>query len=182
MDTVYQLKVTLRGSKPPIWRRFAVPGSITLAKLHSVLQIVMGWTDTHLHEFILGRQHYGVPDPDYPSEDVKSERRVKLNQLLARESDRLLYCYDFGDGWEHSLVLEKVLPCGSIALKPRCLAGKRSCPPEDCGGIYGYYDLLKALGDPNSSDHEEMKAWVGAGFDPERFDLDEVNAILSDVR
>jgi len=182
METAYRLKVILKGSKPPVWRRFVVPSSITLPKLHEVIQILMGWTDTHLHEFILGRQHYGVPDPDWPSDDLKSERRVKLNQLLTREKDRLLYCYDFGDGWEHTLVLEKVLPCGSVALKPRCLAGKRSCPPEDCGGIYGYYDLLKALSDPNSPDHEEMKTWIGAGFDPERFDLDEVNEILSDIR
>ena len=182
METIHQLKVTLRGSKPAIWRRFVVPSSVTLPKLHEVLQILMGWTDTHLHEFILGREHYGVPDPDWPSDDLRSERRVRLNQLLVRENDRLLYCYDFGDGWEHTLVLEKIVPCASTALKPRCLVGKRACPPEDCGGIFGYYDLLKALSDPNSPNHEEMKTWVGARFDPERFELDEVNEILSDIR
>ncbi|HQG30769.1 MAG TPA: plasmid pRiA4b ORF-3 family protein [Deltaproteobacteria bacterium] len=178
---IYQLKITLRGSKPPIWRRFVVPGSITLPTLHEVIQIVMGWTDSHLHEFVSGRISYGVPDPEWPS-GARNEARARLNQLLQREKQKLLYMYDFGDGWEHSLELEKIIPGDSLSPKPKCIAGKRACPPEDCGGIYGYYDLLDALKDPENPEHEDMIEWLGGDFDPEYFDIDEINEMLSSLK
>ncbi|MBN1545282.1 MAG: plasmid pRiA4b ORF-3 family protein [Syntrophaceae bacterium] len=176
--STYQFKITLRGSSPPIWRRFIVPDSITLPKMHQVIQIVMGWTDSHLHEFVVGGVSFGVPDPDYPS-SPRNEARVRINQLLYNEKEKLLYLYDFGDGWEHLMTLEKIVIGDSASSKPRCLAGKRACPPEDCGGIYGYYALLEAIKDTDHPEHESMIEWVDGDIDPNYFDIDEVNMILS---
>lgn len=177
----YQLKITLRGSRPPIWRRFVVPESITLPKLHNVIQIVMGWTDSHLHEFIVGRVSYGVPDPEWPL-GSRNEARVRINQLVDNEKQKMLYLYDFGDGWEHVIELEKIIVGDKTSSKPRCIAGKRACPPEDCGGIYGYYDLLVAIKDPDHPEHENMIEWLGGDLDSEFFDVDEINKILSTLK
>ena len=179
--STYQLKITLRGSKPPIWRRFVVPSSITLPKLHEIIQIVMGWTDSHLHEFVSGRDSYSVPDPEWPS-GTKNEARVRLNQLLHKEKQELLYLYDFGDDWEHVIELGKIIIGNTASLKPKCIAGKRACPPEDCGGIYGYHDLLEVIKDHENPEHEDMIEWLGGNFDPDYFDIDEVNEILSSLK
>jgi len=179
--STYQLKITLRGSRPPIWRRFIVPDSITLPKLDEVIQIVMGWTGSHLHEFIVGRVSYSVPDPEWPS-DSRNEARFKINQLLDKEKQKLLYLYDFGDGWEHVIELEKIIIGDKASSKSRCIAGKRACPPEDCGGIYGYYDLLEAIKDPDHPEHENMIEWLGSDLDPEFFDIEEINEILSGLK
>ena len=178
---VYQLKVILKGSNPPIWRRIHVRGDISLGRLHDVLQIVMGWTDTHLHQFIIGRSHYGVPDPDDLME-VKNERRYKLMQIAPREKMKFLYEYDFGDGWEHEILVEKILHPEQGAHYPVCLAGKRACPPEDVGGVFGYEDFLEAIRDPNNPEHDNMLEWVGGEFDPEAFDLDSINQVLGRIR
>lgn len=147
---IYQIKVTLRGSKPPIWRRIQVPGDISLGKLHRILQIVMGWTDSHLHQFIVGRTYYGQPDPNYGSDlEMRNESRVKLQQIAPGEKFKFIYEYDFGDSWEHELLIEKILPPETGVYYPRCLTGKRACPPEDCGGVWGYADFLDAIRDPN---------------------------------
>jgi hypothetical protein len=139
---IYQLKVTLKGSKPPIWRRFQVALDGTLADLHPILQRVLGWEDQHLHQFRVGRELFGVRDPHDPfSADVIDERRVRLSEVLPAEKAKLRYEYDFGDSWDHELVLEKILPPDPAAELPRCLAGKRACPPEDCGGLWGYAEL-----------------------------------------
>ncbi|MEN6622131.1 MAG: plasmid pRiA4b ORF-3 family protein [Smithella sp.] len=146
VTSIYQLKITLRGSKPPIWRRFTIPDSMALSKLHRVIHVIMDWTDTHLHEFIVGNVSYGIPDPDWPS-DTKNKARVKINHLLYEEKQKIRYVYDFGDNWEHVIELEKIIAGEKASAKLKCLAGKRACPPEDCGGIYGYYDLLEAIKD-----------------------------------
>jgi len=178
ITTVYQLKVTLKGSKPPIWRRIQVPGDVTLYKLHKVLQVAMGWTDSHLHQFIAHGRYYGEPDPDFADMDVVNERRVKLSQVADREKAKFIYEYDFGDDWLHEILVEKILPPEAGASYPACLAGKRSAPPEDCGGIWGYEEFLGAIGDPKHPEHEEMLEWVGGEFDPEAFDLAAVNREL----
>jgi hypothetical protein len=178
-ERIYQLKVTLRGSKPAIWRRVEVADSVTLAKLHSILQTAMGWYDSHLHQFVVGDAYYGVPHPDM---DVRDERRFKLNQALTAPKQKIVYEYDFGDSWEHEIVLEKVLAPEPGATYPRCTDGKRACPPEDCGGIWGYAELLEAISDPEHPEHEEMSEWLAEDFDPEAFDLDEVNVQLRRVR
>jgi len=149
---IHQLKITLRYIQPPVWRRVEVPKDITLAKLHRILQVAMGWYDSHLHQFIVGKNYYGEPSLDEFSElDLKDERKVRLGQVLSKPKQRMVYEYDFGDGWEHDIVLEKVLPPDSNTRYPVCLEGAQACPPEDCGGVGGYENFLDAIRDP---DHE----------------------------
>jgi hypothetical protein len=180
MTNIYQIKVTLKHIRPPIWRRLQVPADIKLGKLHRVLQDVMGWYDSHLHQFRIGREYFGKPDPEFPGE-IKNERNVRLDEVAA-EGDTVIYEYDFGDGWEHETKIEKVLPAEKNRRYPACLAGKRACPPEDCGGPPGYERLLEVLRDPKHEEHEEMREWIGGDFDPEAFDLDAVNEVLTHVR
>lgn len=180
MSNIYQMKVTLMDSKPPIWRRIQVPSDISLSKLHQILQAIMGWTDSHLHQFVAGDKIYGVPDPDYGFE-VINERRVKLSQVAKGEKTKFRYEYDFGDNWQHQLLVEKVLPAESGVHYPRCLTGKRACPPEDCGGVYGYSTFLEAIQDPGHPEHQDMLEWVGGEFDPEQFDLEEINRALKRI-
>ncbi|MEJ2347395.1 MAG: plasmid pRiA4b ORF-3 family protein [Gammaproteobacteria bacterium] len=180
MTDIYRIHVTLKYAAPPIWRRIEVPADIRLGRLHRILQTVMGWTDSHLHAFRAGDVTYGVPDPDFP-DATRAERNVRLDKIAA-PGDTFIYEYDFGDGWEHELKIEKVLPADYTIHYPRCIAGERACPPEDCGGPPGYEDLLAALGDPAHPEHEAMHDWAGPGFDPERFDLAEVNRLLWRLR
>jgi len=170
----YQLKVSLKGLRPPVWRRLLVPSSIYLSDLHDVFQIAMGWTDSHLHLFNCGRVSFGQPDPDF-ADGVADESGVRLEAVLAEEGESLVYEYDFGDGWEHKVTLEKVLPYERGAANARCIGGRRSCPPEDVGGIYGYADFLEAYVDPKHPRHQEMVLWAGPDFDADRFDMEEVN-------
>jgi hypothetical protein len=183
---IYQLKVTLSGSKPAIWRRVQVPADFTLAKLHAVLQIVMGWTDSHLHQFYIDKVFYGVPDPDDwgIGRPTLNEKSVKLSRVLGYVGAKATYTYDFGDGWEHKIVIEKILPAlpDADSVYPVCVAGKRSCPPEDCGGIGGYMELLEVLEDPDHEDHEEKLEWMGGSLFPEAFDLTSVNSALEELR
>jgi hypothetical protein len=177
VGAVYQFKVTLGDIEPPIWRRLLVPADITLAELHGVLQVSMGWTNSHLHQFLLGDESYGVPDPDGPVE-VHDERKARLGGLVAA-GDGFFYEYDFGDGWQHEIVVEKSAPPEKGVPYPVCVGGERACPPEDCGGSYGYQNLIEALADPKHDEHEELKEWVGGSFDVEAFDVREVNAALA---
>jgi hypothetical protein len=178
---IYQLKVTLRYTKPPIWRRLLVPAGLTLEVLHDVLQLAMGWTDFHLHEFRVGQKRYGIPDPEdqlMSLPPVGNERRVHLSMVLGKVGARATYTYDFGDSWEHAIVVEKVMqPAAGIAY-PICIDGKRQCPPEDCGGIPGFYDLLAAISDPAHKEHEDMSGWLGGDYDPEAFSVEDVNGRL----
>ncbi len=178
---VYQMKVTLQDISPPIWRRIQVTNDTTLGKLHRILQVVMGWSDYHLHEFIIGEVSYGVPDKESMS-DMKNEKNVRLSQIVSGEGMRFTYIYDFGDYWRHKILVEKILSPEQDTRYPICIKGKRACPPEDCGGIGGYYEFLEAIKDPDHPDHEDMLDWVGGSFDPEAFDLDEINATLRKIR
>ncbi|MBF6613855.1 MAG: plasmid pRiA4b ORF-3 family protein [Chloroflexi bacterium] len=181
---IYQLKVTLKESKPPIWRRIQVPGSITLAKLHRVLQVVMGWEDYHLHQYIVDDVYYGTRDPDFEAigTETVNERGVKLYQIAPDVGSRFVYEYDFGDGWQHQIVVEKLLPAKAGATYPVCIAGKRACPPEDVGGVWGYSDFLQVIRNPSHSERDEMLEWAGGEFDPEAFDPDDINDALKQVR
>ena len=179
-NLIYQLKVTLKESKPPIWRRIQIPGSITLIKLHRVLQVVMGWEDYHLHQYIVDGVFYGARDPEFEAlgTETLNERGVKLYQIAPGVGSRFIYEYDFGDGWQHQMVVEKLLPPEAGERYPVCIAGKRACPPEDVGGIWSYGDFLEAIRDPVHPEHEELLQWVGGSFDPEAFDLDDINDAL----
>ena len=181
---IYQIKVTLLGSEPAIWRRLLVPPAITLEQLHQVLQAAMGWDDGHLHEFGQGRRRFGQPDSDTDflgGPATENERKVRVSDLLRRVGAKFTYLYDFGDGWEHSITLEKRLPADPNTALPLCIAGARASPPEDCGGISGFYGLLEALSDPAHEDHEEMLEWAGE-FDPEAFSVESANQVLAPLQ
>ncbi len=175
----YQLKIALAHIQPPIWRSVLVPGPLTLDRLHRVIQQLMGWTDSHLHEFVIGSQRYGIPDPDAAISTVLPDRRVRLQDVAPLAGGRFVYRYDFGDGWEHEVVVEQILPADPHGRGSVCLAGARHGPPEDCGGPGGYDELLAALRDPSHPEHGRTRAWVGRRFDPEQFDVDATNRALN---
>ncbi|MBL7111168.1 MAG: plasmid pRiA4b ORF-3 family protein [Bacteroidales bacterium] len=181
--TAYQIQIALKGSKPKIWRRVLIPSGMLLSDLHYVIQIVMGWTNTHLHEFIHNGISYSEPDDEMlDGLDAEDSTSVKVFDLLEREKDSLIYEYDFGDSWEHQIILEKVLPAtGGIQL-PVCLDGKMNCPPEDSGGVWGYAEMLEILKQPERDEYEEYIDWLGDEFDPEYFDKDEVNQVLRGMK
>ncbi|HSD57815.1 MAG TPA: plasmid pRiA4b ORF-3 family protein [Methanotrichaceae archaeon] len=181
--TVYQLKVTLEGIRPPIWRRIQVRGDITLHKLHEILQVVMGWEGYHLHQFIVGEESYSEisKENDIFADEFKNEKRAKLNKIAPVENFKFIYEYDFGDSWYHGILVEKILQPEEDLKHPICLKGKRASPPEDCGGVPGYYELLEAMKDPEHPEHEHMLEWLGGEFDPEKFEIDEINRQLSKI-
>ncbi len=180
---VYRLKVTLDGIRPPIWRRIQVREDVTLFKLHKILQAVMGWEDYHLHQFIVGDEYYTIPSPDDPwPMETKNEKRARLFQVVCAEKDRFIYEYDFGDSWYHNILVEKIFRPEEELKHPVCLVGRRATPPEDCGGIGGYDEFLKAVLDPKHPDHEDMLDWAEGEFDPERFNKEEINRLLSRIK
>jgi hypothetical protein len=173
--SIFQLKVTLKRSEPPIWRRFEVT-DITLGALHDVLQVVMGWENSHMHQFIVNGTYYGQATPDDLDLDVEDEDGILLSQIFTdRKKPRIVYEYDFGDNWEHEIVLEKRLEPEPSFKYPRCVEGGRACPPEDCGGVGIYAKFVEAISDPRHPNHREMKEWIGVKFDPEKFSVDKVN-------
>jgi hypothetical protein len=182
-NDIYQIKVTLKASKPPIWRRIEVPGEVRLNHLHLILQAAMGWLDYHLHHFIVGQTYYGEPDPDDMWDiEILDESNYRLNQLAPTEKSKIIYVYDFGDNWEHILLVEKIIPAEKGVVYPRCIKGKGACPPEDVGGVWGYAEFLQVIRDPNHPEYEDMREWAGEDFDPTAFDLDEINDELEEYR
>ncbi len=177
---LYQLKIVLRWSKPPIWRRVVVRADMRLDRLHDVIQRVMPWTNSHLHQFIVGKTYYGMPDPDFSGmgPDTLNEKRYKLIDLAPAAKTKFVYEYDFGDGWEHEIKVEKVLPPDAGFKHPACLAGANACPPDDCGGIPGYYQMLEVLADPKHPEHRDLKEWIGGGWDPTLFEVDAADAAV----
>jgi hypothetical protein len=175
---LHQLKVTLEGVKPPVWRRIVVPSEFTLFDLHCVIQIAMGWEDCHMHDFTIGRERYALPDPEEFGQPLDETRAVLRN--VARVRGKIRYQYDFGDSWHHVIVVEKVLE-SQETLPPTCIAGARACPPEDSGGPWGYLEKLRALANPDDEDSEELREWLGEDFDPARFEIDAVNRDLRDA-
>jgi hypothetical protein len=174
---IYQIKVTLLGTRPPIWRRLLAPAELTLAQLHEVLQIAMGWENCHLHEFRIGGLRFGVPDPGGRLAGAPAcipERKVRLSDVFYKRGAKAQYTYDFGDSWEHVLLIEKILAREAGLAYPLCTDGKLHGPPEDCGGIGGFYNFLEAIREPDHEQHQEMLDWIGS-FDPEQFSLAAVN-------
>jgi hypothetical protein len=180
---IYQIKVDLRGAEPPIWRRLEVPADITLARLHLVIQVAFGWDNSHLHAFETSKGRFGIADRELGQRAGSS---VTLAQVAPKARSKILYTYDFGDDWEHDIVVEKVFnPTGTINY-PRCTDGSRAAPPDDCGGIWGYARLLDVLEDPSHPDHEDQLEWMGlddpAEFDPDTFDPAAITTALSRLR
>ncbi len=182
--SIYQIRISLKGSKPPIWRRVLMTSNTSLSDLHYIIQIVMGWENAHLHQFIKNRTYYAEKMEEDDFWDMGNNvdyKGIKVSDLLKKEKDKIVYEYDFGDGWEHDVVLEKNLPADEKTNYPVCVKGKLNCPPEDCGGIWGYYELLDILSNPKHPQHKEMFEWMGEEeFDPKYFNPEEVNKYLHD--
>jgi pRiA4b ORF-3-like protein len=179
---VYQLKVTLRDVRPPIWRRVLVTDATNLNQLHWIIQIAMGWTNSHLHQFIIDEEYYSEPmlELDDWGPEVKNEKRVRLSALSLEPKRKFTYEYDFGDSWQHEILVEKVLAPEAGARYPQCIGGKRACPPEDCGGVWGYERFLEVIKDEDDPEHEETLEWAGGSFDPEAFSVEEANEALQE--
>lgn len=176
---VYQLKVTLDGIRPLIWRQILVPGNTTLNIMHDILQIIMGWKDYHLHHFFISNRYYGDPEFDeYGDLEMIPEEEFILSKVITGEGFRFKYVYDYGDNWEHSLIVEKISYSDKRENHPICIQGERACPPEDVGGRWGYKDFIKAISKLNHPEHDEYLTWVGGEYDPENFNREEVNSKL----
>lgn len=173
------LHIELTGSDPLIWRKVAVPAGFSLGDLHDVIQCVMPWDDCHLHEFIIGNKSYGMPDPEYGNK-MLDEELLTLEQAFQGSTKQIEYIYDFGDGWQHCIECEAMIPAErDMENLPACLDGAMACPPEDSGALFGYYKKLKILNDPSHDEHAFIKQWMPPDFDPEYFDLDETNIVLA---
>ena len=181
-DQVYQFKITLKDIKPIIWRRIQVPKTYTFWDFHVAIQDAMGWYDSHLHEFEIvnplsgTKTIIGIPneDEDFANYKTLPGWKQKIANYFLGENKSANYIYDFGDNWEHKIILEKILPKKNNITYPLCIKGERACPPEDCGGTYGYEDFLKIVRNPNDEQREEMLEWIGGEFDSEHFDPREV--------
>lgn len=178
---IYQLKVTLKGSKPPIWRRLLVDGNVSLDGLHTILQIAMEWSDTHLHHFYVNKTYFGIPDPEFADDLLKDERGVLLRKVARKEKFKFSYQYDMGDFWEHDIVVEKITPALAKTPYATCIKGKLACPPEDCGGIWGYENVKETLKNPDHPEHQEISEWLDGEFDPTAFDIEMVNYRLNQL-
>ena len=182
-QSIYQLKITLKDCRPPIWRRVQVRSDATLAHLHWVIQFSMGWTNSHLHSFTIQGIEYGVPMPELGFDEMglRDEQPVKLSKVIPGEKFKFSYLYDFGDSWEHDILVEKMLEADPEINYPICIKAQRACPPEDCGGGWGYRNFLEAIQDPDHPEHDELLEWVGGSFDPEDADFDEINPLLKRI-
>jgi hypothetical protein len=180
---VYQLKVSLRGAKPPIWRRLLVPADISLARLHATILAAFGWHGGHMHVFETAYGDFGGADRELGH---RADVAVTLEQVAPQVKDKIRYTYDFGDDWVHDIVVEKVLDPDPSTAYPRCTGGKRAAPPDDCGGIWGYEELVEVLADPAHPQHEERLQWLGLAeasqFTPDAFDVETVNCRLGALR
>jgi hypothetical protein len=180
---IYQLKITLIGSKPLIWRRILVDENILLSNLHKVIQTAMGWTNSHLHQFVVGDAFYTerIPGDELTWYELNNVdyKGIRLNEVLRFVKNSIVYEYDFGDSWCHEILLEKFLVPDESFKYPVCLSGKMNCPPEDVGGIWEYIDMLKVLRNPNNEEYEGYMMWLDDDFDPKEFDVNKVNKLLA---
>ena len=174
MSKIYKLRIELIDSEPKIWREFYIDSNILLPDLHIAIQVVMGWEDAHLHQFVHNRTFYGMPEL-YDELGTVDYQNIKLSKLLTKKNDKLIYEYDFGDSWEHKIQLENIETDITLPQLPYCKNGKMACPPEDCGGIPGYENLVSVLSNPKNEGYESMIMWLGGKYDPKVFDLDLVN-------
>jgi len=175
------LRIELKDSDPPIWRVVEVPTSITLKVLHDIVQVTMGWLDYHLWELVIDGQSYGLPmDEDWGTAPRKVASRTRLREVIAPGTTMIDYTYDFGDNWEHSLIVSDVRRGEPDTAYPRFVGGERDCPPEDFGGIPGFYEMLEARADPNHPDHAEITEWLD-GYDPEELEVFPIQVALGRI-
>ena len=175
------LRIELKDSDPLIWRVVEVPTSITLKVLHDIVQVAMGWLDYHLWELVIAGQTYGLPmDDDWGAAPRKVASRVRLRDVLSSGTTTIDYTYDFGDNWEHRLVVSDVRQGEPSGAYPCFIAGERDCPPEDCGGIPGFYEMLEARADPAHPDHAEISEWLDE-YDPDVLDVFPIQVALGRI-
>jgi len=177
---LYEIRVQLQEIDPPIWRLLRVQPQTSLKRLHKIIQKAMGWTNSHLHVFKIGDTEYGEGDFEWEF-DVRDYRGMRLDKIFTGRTKSFLYEYDMGDSWRHQITLEGLVE-GAEGEKIACVGGARACPPEDCGGVMGYYNLLEALADPEHEDHDMMLEWVGGKYDPDAFDVQAVDRTLKRLR
>src|SRR6266478_1396537 len=175
---LYELHVELEDIEPRIWRRILVPGSIKLPGLHDLLQLVMGWTDSHLHSFQFGKKVFSSRPAELEELDMLDEAKHTLESVLGDSLREFVYEYDFGDSWRHLIKVKLVTKPNTEWFYPLCVAGARAAPPDDVGGAPGYMEFLYAITDPKHHEHESMLTWIGGAFDPEGFDLNTINRTL----
>ena len=170
--TIHHMKVTLRSIRPPVWRRIEVRSDMRLDQLACLLVVAMGWEGYHLDQFRIGETLYLTADLDPPLFGPKPLKasRYRLANVLPHSGDRMKWDYDFGDGWEHDVVVEAIENAHENTIYPRCVKGRRACPPEDCGGVWGYENLVEALADRAHPEHAELTEWLGRSYDPVHFD------------
>lgn len=178
---IFQVKISLLEIKPAIWRRVLVPGDVSLHHFHETIQKAMGWENRHLYKFWIDADEYALPDPEYRGK-IKSSEVVSLARFVPKAGVRFFYTYDFGDNWEHEVLIEKILEPEKGQRYPVCVEGKRACPPEDCGSVPGYKDLLKAISNKKHPEHKSMMSWLGGHFDPEAVSVERVNKALKSKR
>jgi len=186
-DQIIQMRISLDYIQPEIWRRFVVNSSISLHRLHDVIQIVMGWTNSHLYSFTIQKAEYQLPDPN--GEDLfnsmgfgpkpKNTKKIKLHDLKLEPRQKFRYTYDFGDNWNHTILVEKIYTATDDIILPFCIDGKRNCPPEDCGSIPGYDRILQVLKKTKTEEDKELLEWVGEDYNPELFDIEDTNIALN---
>ncbi len=177
---IFQIKVTLDNIKPVISRKVLVESDTNLESFHYIVQSVMGWTDSHLHQFIKDQVFYIADDEGFDSDRTVNyiDKKLKLNDLLSEEKQNIQYEYDFGDSWRHTITLEKIVEAELGKKYPICIQGQNACPPEDCGGVWGYQNLLEVIKNKKHPEHNDMMEWLGGEFDPKFFDIEEVNKLL----
>ena len=178
-EKLFQLKITLLNSPIPIWRRVNVKSKTPLPLLHEIFQIVMGWTNSHLHSFSKDEKTYVIADEEYP-DSYLDEIDFVLADLLKSTGDSFIYQYDFGDSWDHKIVLEKIMPAEGEYLVS-CKDGRRACPPEDVGGVRGFANFLDAIEDPEHPEHQSYCEWIGCRFDADSFSPMMVNSQLYEL-
>jgi len=183
MAAIYQLRIDLVGAKPPIWRRILISSEDNLYDLHCAIQNAMGWLNGHLHTFYKGSDYYGMileEDDFMDFAETKDETKFRIKEVLSMEGDTLDYTYDFGDNWDHKIKLEKIITEKVEGQLPRCIKGKNTCPPEDVGGLWGYYDMLEALQDKEHPEYQHYMEWLGDDWDPTYLDLDDINEDMAE--
>jgi len=178
----YKIKISLLDLEPEIWRIIEINSDAGLLDLHAVIQTAMGWTNSHLHHFIKNNVFYALPTEG--SEDLEyetiDEETVKISDIISKKNEKIIYEYDFGDGWEH---IVELLEISEKKIKfPKCLDGGNACPPEDCGGVPGYENLLEVISDPENEEYEDMIEWLGGEFEPSHFNVDEANKRVKKYR
>lgn len=176
---IFQIKISLVGITPTIWRRLQVPSDLFLHDFHKIIQTAIGWENSHLHQFVKNGRTFGVADDEFETSDrFMDYTSIRLIDILNKENEMIQYTYDLGDNWIHEITLEKKLKPSINDFYPFCTDGERNCPPEDCGGPWAFMEMLKILKMPSHPDHSELMEWLDEEWNPEVFNIDIVNEML----